>query len=263
MEFSDELSIFVLENLEREDYSNKAFLKEFRTLLTTGNSLGNLFKEIKPVKLNKSLGLYTGKEVLFDIENIQKEVEFYKDTRRISREFNKFFNFLVFMTILHEFRHAYHGQLCFDFKDTSLIAALCRVSYTTFAGALYQDFSKVTKNSSKTGKILYDKFYNYFPIERDAEMFSFGYMLQLWRDYLQDENIEDLNTLYYELMKTGYEFKKDKTTCPLNVFYKAIKSMNTFDNFDFSEYDINTRLSFGMPITKSEFIEERARILGH
>ena len=68
--------------------------------------------------------------------------------------------------------------------------------------------------------------------------------------------------LYYNLMSKGYNFKSKKSaTSPLELFFKFTGNLNVYNSFNFSEYDLSTRLSYGMPVTKEEFNSEKSRIL--
>lgn len=264
MNFSEDFSIFILENFDRTNFEDKSFLKECRRLLVLDNSLDKFIKEVRCERLNESLGLRTEDAIIFDIDNIRSEVEFFKEDKRISEDFNQFFNFLIFQTIIHETRHGYHDSICFNSEDNSLAANILRYSYLVCDGFLNSNANRITKNSRETSKILYDKFYYCFPTERDAEIFSFGFLLDLWKSFLSD-NIHDadLNKIYYNMISNGYNFtRKEFKNSPLESFYKVTGNLKTYNSYDFSEYDFNTRINFGMPVSKEEFSREKTRILG-
>lgn len=263
MNFSKDFINFILENFNRENYDDKSFLTKFRKLLVTENSLDEYVKEIKSGKLRNCLGMYTENTVIFDINNIKNHIEYLIKLGSVSGAFYRFYNFIVLDTIIHETGHANQDKRCYNFTDKLFLTSLLRDSRLIEDGYLKLTFDNPTINDRIKAQRLYRKYHDLYPSERETEIIAFSFLMNLYKKTYQSDilGISDLSFIYYQIISNGYDFDSQDITCPLKEFYRITDNLKTFNTFDFSEYDINTKITYGMPLTEEEFDTQTTKIL--
>lgn len=151
--------------------------------------------------------------------------------------FDEFYLLEQLMIILHEIRHAI--QYNCDYKNKELIKKII----------LDCDISKYPND-------LYERYYNLFPIEKDAEVFSIDKTIDILKrcNYFKNSIIKLLYTSYFKTLINGYDIK-NLSDGKLREFYlKVLNDEKKYLEY-LKEYDsltLHDKLSYNFPINNGD-----------
>lgn len=225
------------------------------------------------------------KDCTAEYDDLSKEILVYFPSIQInldhmSRSYNTLFtdfeqimfrNLIVAEIILHELEHALQARQADNELDISIEANLMRESF---------EFAKIIGRKINNSSNSYDLFrarslhaYYYYldPAERLADINAFKTIL------LAIEPIKKRVSNLYEFEKAsfveaqlkGYQISWERGSCPTQVFLNGFSGFYMWYKLDFydyndrqllenvkSRYDLEKRLSLGLPITRHEFKEK-------
>ncbi len=178
-------------------------------------------------------------------------------------------NYKIAQIILHELEHALQFKKSDDESDKSVEAEIIRACLclnTTLRSSKMQEllgsneeFNKFFELVLKSHKATYREYYELCPTERLAEIYSHRTLLGSL------ELIKDITPRLYdfyltslaESMLLGYEEAWKEGSCPTQVYLKAIKLEDSWNELDFSDESqtgaLNKRLLLGLPVSQSEY----------
>ena len=178
-------------------------------------------------------------------------------------------NYKIAQIILHELEHASQFKKSDNENDKSVEAEIIRACLclnTTLRSSKMQEllrsndeFNKFFELVLKSHKATYREYYKLCPIERLAEIYSHRTLLD------SIELIKDITPRLYdfyltslaESMLLGYEEAWKEGSCPTQVYLKAIKLEDSWNELDFSDESqtgaLNKRLLLGLPVSQSEY----------
>ena len=178
-------------------------------------------------------------------------------------------NYKIAQIILHELEHASQFKKSDNENDKSVEAEIIRACLclnTTLRSSKMQEllrsndeFNKFFELVLKSHKATYREYYELCPIERLAEIYSHRTLLGSL------ELIKDITPRLYdfyltslaESMLLGYEEAWKEGSCPTQVYLKAIKLEDSWNELDFSDESqtgaLNKRLLLGLPVSQSEY----------
>ena len=163
-----------------------------------------------------------------------------------------YYNLRILQVILHEVEHANQHKI---YKDNTLESFILRISQ------LVPEEKQI---------------YEYAPMERFAEIKSFNDINEIICEYRNDKELNFLiNQALLKRKLRGYHYINKNITSPtISYFIKGDKEylLNSFDWFkkeDYTlndvtnKYDLNERLFYGFPISKTEYFNGMTSILNN
>lgn len=206
-----------------------------------------VFCDLRDRKIYAMYDNYKTRIIYFDLNAIKNAVyeRHYADIYYINCV--NLINQWLVISVLHEINHAIRFNTIHSrFDVVDLIV-------------------KKVRSLSLSTKGLYDRFHDYFPSEKEANIFAFERTIWLYQQLNSSINdINGLNNLYVSFLKTiidGYE----ENSFLNNPLKKVMLSTNEKDMFKIGRYivvekaielkdmGLYERLTFGFPITLDEY----------
>ena len=176
-----------------------------------------------------------------------------------------FVNMKFLLAIMHELEHAKQLELLSTSKN-DLTNLLIKYGYSftilEFRNSIYTKLCNYQVNN------LYEKTYNYNPIERMANINSLFQLLSIFnKEYnLSDRVFNYFMNEMYKIIPNGYSKNIfNNIISPTEVFFKMINNQNIWKDLDFynfnrhkmlelvtNKYTIEERLTLGLPLSYDE-----------
>ena len=165
-----------------------------------------------------------------------------------------FVNMKFLLAIMHELEHAKQLELLSTSKN-DLTNLLIKYGYSftilEFRNSIYTKLCNYQVNN------LYEKTYNYNPIERMANINSLFQLLSIFnKEYnLSDRVFNYFMNEMYKIIPNGYSKNIfNNIISPTEVFFKMINNQNIWKDLDFYNFNIHKMLEL---VTNKYTIEER------
>ena len=165
-----------------------------------------------------------------------------------------FVNMKFLLAVMHELEHAKQLELLSTSKN-DLTNLLIKYGYSftilEFRNSIYTKLCNYQVNN------LYEKTYNYNPIERMANINSLFQLLSIFnKEYnLSDRVFNYFMNEMYKIIPHGYSTNIfNNIISPTEVFFKMINNQNIWKNLDF--YNFNRHKMFEL-VTNKHTLEER------
>ncbi len=176
-----------------------------------------------------------------------------------------FVNMKFLLAIMHELEHAKQLELLSTNKN-NLTNLLIKYGYSftilEFRNSIYTKLCNYQVNN------LYEKTYNYNPIERMANINSLFQLLSIFnKEYnLSDRVFNYFMNEMYKVIPNGYSKNIfNDIISPTEIFFKMINNQNIWKNLDFynfnrhkmlelvtNKYTLEERLTLGLPLSYDE-----------
>lgn len=176
-----------------------------------------------------------------------------------------FVNMKFLLAIMHELEHAKQLELLSTSKN-DLTNLLIKYGYSftilEFRNSIYTKLCNYQVNN------LYEKTYNYNPIERMANINSLFQLLSIFnKEYnLSDRVFNYFMNEMYKIIPNGYSKNIfNNIISPTEVFFKMINNQNIWKKLDFynfnrhkmlelvtNKYTLEERLTLGLPLSYDE-----------
>lgn len=176
-----------------------------------------------------------------------------------------FVNMKFLLAIMHELEHAKQLELLSTSKN-DLTNLLIKYGYSftilEFRNSIYTKLCNYQVNN------LYEKTYNYNPIERMANINSLFQLLSIFnKEYnLSDRVFNYFMNEMYKIIPNGYSKNIfNNIISPTEVFFKMINNQNIWKDLDFynfnrhkmlelvtNKYTLEERLTLGLPLSYDE-----------
>lgn len=176
-----------------------------------------------------------------------------------------FVNMKFLLAIIHELEHAKQLELLSTNKN-DLTNLLIKYGYSftilEFRNSIYTKLCNYQVNN------LYEKTYNYNPIERMANINSLFQLLSIFnKEYnLSDRVFNYFMNEMYKVIPNGYSKNIfNDIISPTEIFFKMINNQNIWKNLDFynfnrhkmlelvtNKYPLEERLTLGLPLSYDE-----------
>ena len=224
--FSSELESFILNNIYTKDFMSKDVLENIRMLII--KKVPDIKYVLRDTIIGKEfqcVGIYTKGKVYINIIEMN---EFYSNTLEINRIQSNLLvkNLLVLSIYLHETVHAF--QTMINLTETKGLM-----------NDLIIDSNKVLDSNLFSEK-KYDYYHDIIPIERIADAFTFGFLLNIYDKLECTKAYPNFKSSVVKLMMKDYDIIPRKVVSPIEKFYKIFfitKSIKRY-NFDyFSDKD--------------------------
>lgn len=201
--------------------------------------------------------------------NIKAILDSYVD-RAEKFNFNKlesyyFLNLQVLLSIMHEFEHVLQQKKLYD-KNESLEKTLIYYGKAFSTPSIYHDvFGTVNKS------YLYDKLYNYNPIERMAEIKS---MDNITKIFYYESKLSRAVKNYFKKASLAYkingyiDLESNRILYPTYKYFTAINKRDAWRSLDvyspisaiskykaLSHYSLEERVLYGIHVLQDELIE--------
>ncbi len=255
---------FILNNFTRENFEDKKFLMALRNVIVRETNTEKFVKKIVSADLSlentSALYDYGEKTISFDMRILRESIKSLKRRGIISVINSQCIASQFYQAIIHENTHAFQDTLAMDDANKTPFVEALRDSVLVHDG--HFDLHR-SGSVSKKSRIKADKFYNLhhdlFPGERHADMVAYDFVLSICLELFPDDInlITDFKYLYSKMLRNGYGID----TCPMKEFYKLLKHEDKFKSYDFSDYNVNERLIYGMSLTNQELHDENKRVL--
>ena len=194
-----------------------------------------------------------------------------------------FINEGIIQILIHELMHVLHMKYLYVIKDYNLEYEVLKSSYIylfignidnlpyleeyygtsvkKYFGPNYKEFMKQLKRFDKK----YPSIYNYDPSEINAEYESFKEIIFI-NEYLNPNLNTDWKEMLYSQTKAHYVPSKKGVICPFEKYIKKKNRIFPLDRFDLHSLEseqlpLDTRLSYGLPITMVEYNEMKDHIM--
>lgn len=165
-----------------------------------------------------------------------------------------FVNMKFLLAIMHELEHAKQLELLSTSKN-DLTNLLIKYGYSftilEFRNSIYTKLCNYQVNN------LYEKTYNYNPIERMANINSLFQLLSIFnKEYnLSDRVFNYFMNEMYKIIPNGYSKNIfNNIISPTEVFFKMINNQNIWKNLDFYNFNRHKMLEL---VTNKHTLEER------
>lgn len=165
-----------------------------------------------------------------------------------------FVNMKFLLAIMHELEHAKQLELLSTSKN-DLTNLLIKYGYSftilEFRNSIYTKLCNYQVNN------LYEKIYNYNPIERMANINSLFQLLSIFnKEYnLSDRVFNYFMNEMYKIIPNGYSKNIfNNIISPTEVFFKMINNQNIWKNLDFYNFNRHKMLEL---VTNKHTLEER------
>lgn len=258
MKFPPKIIKFIENNFDIRKIEDEQFLRTFKNLITSELNLNSYLREIsfRDLSKYKAVAYYSqeSKQIVMNPNGIKKELEL------LSIDINpRTIAYQIFIALLHEITHI--NQIHeFETSKTFNTYELCLAhSQLVRLGYIHLNLKAKPKTSDKLeGRRLYLENGILFPIEREAEITAWEFMLPIYEKLMIDNirEIEQLRASYSSLIFEDYE-----ETSPLEKFYTLIDRHDIFEKLDFKSYNTHERCLYGMPLTAEEYFEELEKSL--
>lgn len=260
MKISEETNTFILENLGKKNLWDDKFLEKLRVKIVNDNDLGDYVEKIELFDLSNLKCVacldVQQKLIVVDPNSVKKQFKIIKGKYIKNISYKRFYNFYLFLTLFHEFTHAYQRKLFKELKNTNNYIEVLRDSHLFSKGYVELDESKKPNVFQKImANNVYQVINRQFPIERHADISAYSIMYPLYREKFTDDllGIEDIKNLYLTILEESYSFSNNYNNSPVKEFYTIIKQLKKFDSLNFSEYDFVTKVKYGLPVSKSQY----------
>ena len=257
LEFGRVFEDFIKENFYRRNLFDKKFLEELRNVALSQSPYSSINKiESKLICLeslntsaiyypeDKAIEIYRfNLKFIFLSSFLRREILFHKDLYRM----------FIFVGLLHEIMHFFQEEMCFNDNRDLPHLQIIRDSISASNGDISLSGKKISEKNIGKAKNLYYKHYHYFPEERHADLSSFYFIYNIYKDL----NPSNLDLLYcfnsYFIFYTLEEYYfKHMLTSPLKQFYRCLNRIDLFNKFDFDKYNLIDKYIFGMPLKIDE-----------
>lgn len=165
-----------------------------------------------------------------------------------------FVNMKFLLAVMHELEHAKQLELLSTSKN-DLTNLLIKYGYSftvlEFRNSIYTKLCNYQVNN------LYEKTYNYNPIERMANINSLFQLLSIFnKEYnLSDRVFNYFMNEMYKIIPNGYSKNIfNNIISPTEVFFKMINNQNIWKNLDFYNFNRHKMLEL---VTNKHTLEER------
>ena len=182
-------------------------------------------------------------------------------------EINLFINLYVAHILLHEMEHARQDKIVNEDGDKTLegkLLGLTHMKITVPENFSYIDYDKLGAYFHQ----LYNDSYEFNPAERMADINSYRTVLatiQTYRYQLVDL-YDKLSRLFFRSNIRGYEEAFNRDMCPTQAYLSATGRQYEWKDLDIyhpnqetlmrrvlSQYGLNDRMYYGLPITVDEY----------
>lgn len=257
--FTNKVIELIEDNFYIKALKNKSYLEKLKDVIKKELNLETYLTNITTADLSKykAVAMLEGTSIYLDenaIIEYLKNFEINISPRTITYEY--------YASILHEIIHIIQQKYLQKRKELKT-HEICRLH----SELVIQGNISLNPNNSPSiqekiqAQTLYKKEGILFPTEIEAEIISRQITLEIfdkvYEEYLKEK--EELREFYCYLLLEIY----DLPSCPLEEFYKLIKREDIFKALNFSEYNIQERCIYGMPITEEEYdtqIEETLKL---
>lgn len=230
--------LYVNESLNKKLYNtifNFNDVKNFIEGFCGYTNISSYLNNINPKKLaNDNLAMYDiiTHDLNIDLDAIINDA---KDGygKEDSSELVLFINIMIIYTLVHEITHIYQRSIE---NNGGVIPNIIRAEFNLV--------NILDKNE-------YYKYWSYFTFEREATFNANEYVLFLLRTVVKNEEMyEYFRDNYVDLLISGYSFKNDYVSSPLQVINKRFRK-KMLPKICLN--DIYLSLKYGFPITKDEY----------
>ena len=255
---------FVLNRYNKEHkLLDKIGCEELIKSLILYNELSDYIKEVKYVSSNTSRA---NMSYSYFEKKINITEDFMKGIQRSSKKMLDMFkihdeivaiNLDILHALLHEVMHAKQYKLL-DNSNDSIITSLL---YKSLSAAVYENADNKEEALKYTKAALDIKMYQLLPSELNAEIEALKQTKEIINHLYLDQKYKYLNMydLSIKLLQLhSYELRTFSVKSPVEKFArlrsKYLKDKIELNKKEIFKRDIHERLSYGLPIKKSEYI---------
>lgn len=254
------------ENIRKliNDYSlNNKYVDEyfFNILFNEFMNLYKLNNTVKDFNINNDNNNFA--EATYNIDKKIITINYFlledyikdgKDNNYSNNNLYYFVNMKFLLAVMHELEHAKQLELLSTSKN-DLTNLLIKYGYSftilEFRNSIYTKLCNYQVNN------LYEKTYNYNPIERMANINSLFQLLSIFnKEYnLSDRVFNYFMNEMYKIIPNGYSKNIfNNIISPTEVFFKMINNQNIWKNLDFYNFNRHKMLEL---VTNKHTLEER------
>lgn len=254
------------ENIRKliNDYSlNNKYVDEyfFNILFNEFMNLYKLNNTVKDFNINNDNNNFA--EATYNIDKKIITINYFlledyikdgKDNNYSNNNLYYFVNMKFLLAVMHELEHAKQLELLSTSKN-DLTNLLIKYGYSftilEFRNSIYTKLCNYQVNN------LYEKTYNYNPIERMADINSLFQLLSIFnKEYnLSDRVFNYFMNEMYKIIPNGYSKNIfNNIISPTEVFFKMINNQNIWKNLDFYNFNRHKMLEL---VTNKHTLEER------
>ena len=250
----DILKNFIKNNYKYSDFNDLDFLEELKKIIVFSMGVNDYLKQLKTddLRLEEASTIYSTKTRTISLDPMEIDRIIKHKEKKSSIKFPEYFkSYFYYELIFHECIHTLQYKQYFK-SENNLHSTLIEDSFEVSNG----NFRLQQDGEFRTNIILNyiaNKFYNInhslFPIEKEADVKSAMLTREIYKSFIQDEDL--LNFLNLNYLKTiFYGYVSDfRLTSPTKQFYSLINQSDKFNKFDYKNLDFYDRLALGLPIT--------------
>lgn len=245
---------YSLNNKYADEYFFNILFNEFRNIYKLNNTVKDF--NINNDNNNFAEATYNIDKKIITINYFLLE-DYIKDGKVNNYSNNNlyyFVNMKFLLAIMHELEHAKQLELLSTSKN-DLTNLLIKYGYSftilEFRNSIYTKLCNYQVNN------LYEKTYNYNPIERMANINSLFQLLSIFnKEYnLSDRVFNYFMNEMYKIIPNGYSKNIfNNIISPTEVFFKMINNQNIWKNLDFYNFNRHKMLEL---VTNKHTLEER------
>ena len=245
---------YSLNNKYVDEYFFNILFKEFMNLYKLNNT-------VKDFNINNDNNNFA--EATYNIDKKIITINYFlledyikdgKDNNYSNNNLYYFVNMKFLLAVMHELEHAKQLELLSTSKN-DLTNLLIKYGYSftilEFRNSIYTKLCNYQVNN------LYEKTYNYNPIERMADINSLFQLLSIFnKEYnLSDRVFNYFMNEMYKIIPNGYSKNIfNNIISPTEVFFKMINNQNIWKNLDFYNFNRHKMLEL---VTNKHTLEER------
>lgn len=264
---------------KNEQYFDEQFIYDITELIIKSRKYNFLIDNtniLSESKVKGTSGSYSPIERTLNIVLPKDENDFFE------------YNSTVLHILLHELEHVGQHKKCLESKNNNLeidLLTLCfranifldtvqkRFHNNEIKPEEYKSIIEQMKFYELYSIIVNEKCYELLPSERQAEINSFKYLMDLLKDICNEKNnekFEGIKTNYLIRNMMGYKTDDKKVVAPTYELYSVILDfMNQseskskyFESLDFlsKDMDLNQRLYYGLNISQEEYNDKKSEI---
>lgn len=248
------LKNFIKNNYKYSDFNDLEFLEELRKVLVFSLGTSDYLKQLKTadLRLEEASAIYWTKTRTISLDPIEIERIIKHKEEKSGIKFPEYFkSYFYYELIFHECIHTLQFKQYFK-SENNIHSTLIEDSYEVSNGNFRLERDREFKSNIILDYIA-NRFYNinhqFFPIEKEADVKSAMLTREIYKSFIQDEDL--LNFLNLNYLKTiFYGYVSDfKLTSPTKQFYSLIKRGDKFEKLEYKSLDFNDRIALGLPIT--------------